>query len=241
MYWQVFSESVRRSDRPARLIHNGNRWKLDRLSRSLRDGIDTLCDWLDKGVRLVSVTQQLDFAFPAGKMIASVLFAVAEMEQQTRRERQAAGIAVAKRNGVYQGRKAGSLKADAARALALRSKGLNDTEIATALGVAREPCNATCTHRQGRADLAGRGRGRVIWADTLRRGKVCAAGWLYRLAKPRSLTRHRVTRNPFQFQIAYATTRHRSITRRATISSSTCAFGTPDSLAFCHVFHVSSR
>ena len=112
-------------------------WKLDRLSRSLRDGIDTLCDWLGKGVRLVSVTQQLDFAGPAGKMIASVLFAVAEMEQQTRRERQAAGIAVAKRNGVYQGRKAGSLKADAARALALRSKGLNDTEIATALGVAR--------------------------------------------------------------------------------------------------------
>ena len=94
-------------------------WKLDRLSRSLRDGIDTLCDWLGKGVRLVSVTQQLDFAGPAGKMIASVLFAVA------------------KRNGVYQGRKTGSLKADAARALALRSKGLNDTEIATALGVAR--------------------------------------------------------------------------------------------------------
>ena len=106
-------------------------------------------------------------------MIASVLFAVAEMEQQTRRERQAAGIAVAKRNGVYRGRKAGSLKADAARALALRSKGLNDTEIATALGVAREPCNATCTHRQGSklagcADLAGRDRGRAIWVDTLR-------------------------------------------------------------------------
>ncbi len=68
----------------------------------------------------------------------SILFAVAEMEQQTRRERQAAGIAVAKRNGIYQGRKAGSRKADAARALALRSKGLNDTEIATALGVARQ-------------------------------------------------------------------------------------------------------
>jgi DNA-binding NarL/FixJ family response regulator len=57
--------------------------------------------------------------------------------EQTRRERQAAGIAIAKRNGVYQGRKAGTLKADAARALALRSKGLNDTEIAAALGVAR--------------------------------------------------------------------------------------------------------
>src|SRR5262245_29379905 len=32
-------------------------WKLDRLSRSLRDGINVLADWLDRGVRLVSVTQ----------------------------------------------------------------------------------------------------------------------------------------------------------------------------------------
>jgi DNA invertase Pin-like site-specific DNA recombinase len=49
-------------------------------------GSRTRSDWLGKGVRLVSVTQQLDFAGPAGKMIASVLFAVAEMEQQTRRD-----------------------------------------------------------------------------------------------------------------------------------------------------------
>ena len=112
-------------------------WKLDRLSRSLRDGIDTLCDWLERGVRLVSVTQQLDFAGPAGKMIAAVLFAVAEMEQQTRRERQAAGIAIAKREGKYKGRKRGTLKADASRARALRQQGLKDSEIATALGVTR--------------------------------------------------------------------------------------------------------
>src|SRR5271165_272890 len=154
-------------------------WKLDRLSRRLRDGIDKLCDWLGKGVRLVSVTQQLDFAGPAGKMIASVLFAVAEMEQQTRRERQAAGIAVAKRNGVYQGRKAGSLKADAARALALRSKGLNDTEIATALGVARRTVQRylhasvrvkACRPRPWEGYLSGYPTAR----------KICAAGWPYR-------------------------------------------------------------
>ena len=36
-------------------------FKLDRLARSLRDGINVLCEWLDKGVRLVSVTQELDF------------------------------------------------------------------------------------------------------------------------------------------------------------------------------------
>jgi DNA invertase Pin-like site-specific DNA recombinase len=112
-------------------------WKLDRLSRSLQDGINTLCDWLGRGVRLVSVTQQLDFAGPTGKLIASVLFAVAEMEQQTRRERQAAGIAVAKRQGRYRGRKPGTLKADAKRASTLRKRGLKDAEIAQALGVTR--------------------------------------------------------------------------------------------------------
>ncbi len=112
-------------------------WKLDRLSRSIRDGINTLCDWCDKGLRVVSVTQQIDFNGTVGKMIASVLFAVAEMEQQTRRERQAAGIAVAKESGVYKGRKAGTTKAKPHRAKELRDKGLTLDEIATALNVSR--------------------------------------------------------------------------------------------------------
>lgn len=112
-------------------------WKLDRLSRSLRDGIDTLCDWLEKGIRLVSVTQQLDFAGPAGKMIAAVLFAVAEMEQQTRRERQAVGIASAKKRGIYSGRRKGATKAgvDPRRARQLREQGLTHAEIANSLDV----------------------------------------------------------------------------------------------------------
>ncbi|MHB8899642.1 MAG: recombinase family protein, partial [Thermoguttaceae bacterium] len=112
-------------------------WKLDRLSRSLRDGINTLCDWCDRGLRVVSVTQQIDFNGTVGKMIASVLFAVAEMEQQTRRERQRAGIDAAKERGVYRGRRAGSTKANPARAKKLREKGLSLDEIATAMGVSR--------------------------------------------------------------------------------------------------------
>ena len=91
----------------------------------------------ERGLRLVSVTQQLDFNGAAGKLIASVLFAVAEMEQETRRERQAAGIAVAKSRGKYRGRKAGSTKGKPARAVRLREQGLADSEIASALGVSR--------------------------------------------------------------------------------------------------------
>ena len=74
-------------------------YKLDRLSRKLRDGIETLCAWCDQGIRVASVTQSIDFNGTVGKIIASVLLGVAEMEQQTRRERQAVGIKVAKAAG----------------------------------------------------------------------------------------------------------------------------------------------
>jgi DNA invertase Pin-like site-specific DNA recombinase len=110
-------------------------YKLDRLSRSLRDGINTLTDWLKQGVRVVSVTQQLDFSGATGQLVAAVLFAVAQMEQETRRERQAAGIAAAKASGVYIGRKAGTTKAKPERAQELRGKGLSVPEIALSMGV----------------------------------------------------------------------------------------------------------
>ena len=113
-------------------------WKLDRLSRNLREGINVLADWCDRGLRVVSITQQIDFNGALGKMLAAVLLGVAEMEQETRRERQAAGIAAAKERGnVYTGRIAGTTKAKPNRALELRNKGLNDSEIATAMGISR--------------------------------------------------------------------------------------------------------
>lgn len=112
-------------------------YKLDRLSRKLRDGLDVLCDWCDRGLRIVAVTQQIDFSGTMGKMLAAVLLGIAEMEQETRRERQAAGIAVAKREGKYAGRKAGTTKAQPERAKQLRALGLNQSEIAAALGVSR--------------------------------------------------------------------------------------------------------
>lgn len=112
-------------------------FKLDRLSRKLRDGISTLCDWCERGIRVVSVTQQLDFSGTVGRLVASVLFAVAEMEQETRRERQAAGIAVAKREGKYKGRKPGTTKASVEEARELRKNGLSLKMIGKALGVSK--------------------------------------------------------------------------------------------------------
>ncbi len=112
-------------------------YKLDRLSRSLHEGVNVLAKWCEKGLRVVSVTQQIDFNGAMGKMLAAVLLGVAEMEQETRRERQAAGINAAKNRGVYLGRKSGTVKASPQRAVELRAKGNTDDEIAKALDVSR--------------------------------------------------------------------------------------------------------
>ena len=87
--------------------------------------------------RVVSVTQQIDFNGTVGRLLAAVLLGIAEMEQQTRRERQAAGIAVARKAGKYRGRKVGTTKAEPGRAWKLRKKGLSAEEIAKSLGVSR--------------------------------------------------------------------------------------------------------
>jgi len=110
-------------------------WKLDWLSRNLRDGINVLADWCDKGLRVVATSQQIDFNGSLGKMLAAVLLGIAEMEQEVRRERQAAGIAAAKTRGVYFGRQAGTTKAKPTRAKQLREKGLSIPEIAQSLDV----------------------------------------------------------------------------------------------------------
>jgi len=110
-------------------------WKLDRISRRLKDGVNLLADWCQQGVRVVSVTQQIDLSGPLGHMMASVMFGLAEIELEYRRERQAAGIRVARERGVYVGRKPGTTKSIPARAKQLRTRGLSVSEVANALGV----------------------------------------------------------------------------------------------------------
>ena len=109
-------------------------WKLDRLSRRLKDGVNLLADWCERGLRVVIVTQAIDLSGPVGRMIAAVLLGLAEIEWEYRKERQAAGIEVARKRGVYKGRARGTLKGKPARAIELRSRGLAPAEIATALG-----------------------------------------------------------------------------------------------------------
>jgi DNA invertase Pin-like site-specific DNA recombinase len=110
-------------------------WKLDRIARSMREGINTLSRWCELDVRVVSITQQIDLRGTVGHLVAGVLFAIAEIELRHVKERQAVGIAAARHCGVYRGRKLGATKAKPQRARELRDKGMTLPEIAQALNV----------------------------------------------------------------------------------------------------------
>lgn len=112
-------------------------WKLDRIARSMKDGINTISAWCESGVRVVSVTQQIDLSGTIGQLMASVLFGIADIERQHIKERQAAGIEAAKKKSVYTGRKAGTTKAKPERAKQLKGQGLTIEEIVQALKVSK--------------------------------------------------------------------------------------------------------
>lgn len=80
--------------------------KLDRLGRSTRDLLNIINRLDGKGVQLNVLDQNLDTGTPAGKLMFTMLGAIAEFENDLRRERQADGIALAKSRGVLLGRKA---------------------------------------------------------------------------------------------------------------------------------------
>lgn len=112
-------------------------WKLDRLSRNLRDGVNVLADWADKGLKIVVVTQQLELNGVIGRTIAALLLGLAEIEHGHIKERQKAGIAAAKVRGAYKGRKPGTMKGSPSRARELAASGNKPDEIAAALRVSK--------------------------------------------------------------------------------------------------------
>ena len=93
-------------------------WRLDRLSPTMSDGLGILRDWAKTPLRIVSVTQQIDFKGGASKPIASVVNGLAEMDHETRREQTIAGLAAARASGRVGGRP--KLAADDAKVLVVK-------------------------------------------------------------------------------------------------------------------------
>lgn len=76
-----------------------------RLARSTRDLL-TIVEQLDaKGVQLISNKESLDTHTPTGKLMLTMIAAINEFERENLLERQREGIAIAKKEGKYMGRK----------------------------------------------------------------------------------------------------------------------------------------
>lgn len=79
---------------------------ISRLGRSLKDLIDIVEILNNKNVGLVSLKESvIDTTSPSGKLIFSIFASLAEFERETTRQRQLEGIAIAKADGKYKGRK----------------------------------------------------------------------------------------------------------------------------------------
>lgn len=109
--------------------------RLDRFARSLTDLFQLLDELSRKGVAFQCVHQSIDTSSSTGKLTLAILGAVAEFENDIRRERQRAGIEKAKANGVYRGRRAGI---DAERVRELAAQGMTAGAIASQLGCHRQ-------------------------------------------------------------------------------------------------------
>jgi DNA invertase Pin-like site-specific DNA recombinase len=80
-------------------------WKLDRLSRSLKDMLHILERLTEVGAGFRSLTENVDSTVPAGKMLLSMLGAFAEFERSMVRERTRMGLQAARERGRAGGRK----------------------------------------------------------------------------------------------------------------------------------------
>lgn len=111
--------------------------RLDRFARSLSDLFQLLDELTAKGVAFQCVHQSIDTSSSTGKLTLAILGAVAEFENDIRRERQKAGIERAKARGAYKGKQA-VIDADRVRQMAMTGMGVS--AIAKELGCHRQSC-----------------------------------------------------------------------------------------------------
>jgi DNA invertase Pin-like site-specific DNA recombinase len=108
-------------------------WKFDRFARSVSHLLRALETFKAQGIEFVSFSEQLDTSTPAGKMVFTILGAVAELERSLIVERVRAGL----RNARAQGKRLGRprVAVDTAKIAALRASGASWKMITRQLGI----------------------------------------------------------------------------------------------------------
>lgn len=111
-------------------------WRFDRFARSTRFLLESLELFNSLGIDFVSLRESIDTSTASGKLVFTILGAVAELERSNIRERVVAGQKAAKRRGVRFGRP--QVQVDIAEVTGLRKLGKSWREIALALGTSED-------------------------------------------------------------------------------------------------------
>lgn len=107
--------------------------RFDRFARSTRHLVLALEEFNVLGVDFISLSESIDTSTPMGKMVFTVIAAVAELERSLIRERVSMGLQKAKAQGKRIGRP--TVRIDSDELQALRDEGLSCRAIARQLGV----------------------------------------------------------------------------------------------------------
>lgn len=110
--------------------------RLDRLARSTQHLLEIVDRVKAKGADLRIMNLGADSGSPTGKLIYTVIAAISCFERELMLERQREGIAKAKAEGRYRGRKP-TARARAAEVKALKADGVRPVDIARRLGIGR--------------------------------------------------------------------------------------------------------
>jgi DNA invertase Pin-like site-specific DNA recombinase len=108
--------------------------KLDRLARSVADLVSITKQLEAKGAALRVLNLNLDTETPTGKLMLNMLGSIAQFERELMLERQREGIAKAKGEGKYKGRKP-TARTKANEVVQLAGNGLTREQIAKELGI----------------------------------------------------------------------------------------------------------
>lgn len=106
-------------------------WKLDRLGRSVSDLVSRIEEMEARGVKFRSLTEGIDTATPAGRLIMHVIGSIAQFERDLIRERTRAGMAAKRARGHQFGR---PKKVDVDRAADMFRAGKSVQQVAATFG-----------------------------------------------------------------------------------------------------------
>ena len=114
-------------------------WRLDRLSRSLRDLIDTVTHLESRNVQLKSLHESIDTSSSSGKLVFHLFGALAEFERNLIKERTLAGLQAARTRGRTGGRPPAALDAEK-RKLAVKlynDKNYSVSQVCQMMGISK--------------------------------------------------------------------------------------------------------